>query len=61
MQSIYFLQKAFEPKIAKKIIGTWKNDQAKNKFYQGDKWYQKQKGAKWYLRKKKPMEKEPKK
>ena len=34
---------------------------APNKWYNGEKWYQHEKGAKWYNRKRKTMKEEPKK
>ena len=57
----YLLQNNFESESTKNILSTWENDTAPNKCYQGDKCYQREKGAKWYHWKKKPMEKEPEK
>ena len=59
--TVNYLKNKFEPASAKKILSTRKRDLTPRKWYHGEKWYQHQKGAKWYSRKKKPMKMEPKK
>ena len=60
-QSSNSLQNEFDPTVTKKILKAKKNYEATKKWYHGEKWYQHQKGAKWYQKKKKPMNTEPEK
>ena len=55
-----FQQNNFDPDTTSAILKARKSDLKPPKFYHGDKWWQRQKGAKFYLRRKQPMEKEPK-
>ena len=61
IHTFFFLQNKFESESTSQILSIWENDTAPNKCYQGDKCYQREKGAKWYQWKKKPMETEPEK
>ena len=61
MLKMISLQNNYDPKITKKILSSNKKNKKSSKWYHGNKWYQHQKGAKWYSRKKKPMKMEPKK
>ena len=54
-----FFQNNIDPDTTNKILEAMKSEAEPPKWYHGTKWYQHEKGAKWYHLEKKPMETRP--
>ena len=54
-----FFQSNVEAATTSKILKAKKSDAEPKKWYHGNKWYQRKKGAKWYQKEKKPMKTKP--